>query len=66
VGYEIYYPSPIPTQPAYDRDEVYPEANRASDTVLSIPVHPRVDEEDIETVVRAVEAGTQMAEQTER
>ena len=54
VGYGVYYPLPIPDQPAYDRDVDVPEARRASREVLSLPVHPQLDGDDVETVVSAV------------
>jgi len=58
VGYGVYYPLPIPHQPAYDRDERYPVAERASDEVISLPVHQNVSEEDIRQIVEAVRETT--------
>jgi dTDP-4-amino-4,6-dideoxygalactose transaminase len=54
VGYGVYYPVPIPDQPAYDDLGNYPEAEKASDEVLSLPVHPCVSEDDIRQIVEAV------------
>jgi dTDP-4-amino-4,6-dideoxygalactose transaminase len=54
VGYGIYYPITIPDQPAYDCEATIPVARRLADSVLSIPVHPQVDDDDIETVAGAV------------
>ena len=57
IGYGTYYPEPIPTQPAYDRSTTFPVAERASETVLSLPVHPTVSEDDIDRIVEAVKGG---------
>jgi dTDP-4-amino-4,6-dideoxygalactose transaminase len=57
VGYGVYYPVTIPDQPAYSGESSVPVARRLTDTVLSLPVHPYVTDEDIETVVDAVHAG---------
>ncbi|WP_256289021.1 DegT/DnrJ/EryC1/StrS family aminotransferase [Halobellus inordinatus] len=57
VGYGVYYPHPIPDQPAYERDCDAPAARKASESVLSIPVHPQVSDTGLDTVADAVEAG---------
>jgi dTDP-4-amino-4,6-dideoxygalactose transaminase len=62
VGYGVYYPMTIPDQPAYDRDSSVPVARQLAETVLSLPVHPYVTDEDIETVVNAVEAGMEVSQ----
>ena len=55
VGYGIYYPTTIPDQPAYDHVDVdIPTARQLADRVLSLPVHPGVDETDTNTIVSAV------------
>jgi len=54
VGYGVYYPIPIPDQPAYDRPVSCPRAERLGDRVLSLPVHPGVAEGDVERIVEAV------------
>ena len=59
VGYGVYYPMTIPDQPAYGRDSPVPVARRLTETVLSLPVHPYVTDDDIETVVDAVDAGVE-------
>ena len=57
VGTGVYYPTPIHHQPPYDYvDRDYPVAERLSAEVLSLPVHPKVDASDVETVVEAIEA----------
>lgn len=55
----IYYPIPIHEQPAYaPRDRAFPVAERAADEVLSLPVHPGLDEADLEEISRSVGATT--------
>ncbi len=53
----IYYPTPVHRQPLYRdlgyRDEL-PVAERLSREVLSLPVHPALSRDDLETIVRAV------------
>jgi dTDP-4-amino-4,6-dideoxygalactose transaminase len=53
VGYGVYYPMTIPDQPAYDCEATVPVARQLADSVLSIPVHPQVDDNDIDTVINA-------------
>ncbi|MFC7236105.1 DegT/DnrJ/EryC1/StrS family aminotransferase [Halosegnis marinus] len=51
----VYYPTPVHRQPAYDGwDGSYPNAERAAEEVLSLPVHPRLSGTDIDRVVAAV------------
>ncbi len=57
VGSAVYYPNCIHEQSAYDHiSHDAPVAERASREVLSLPVHPEVDEEDIGTIVDAVQS----------
>lgn len=47
----VYYPTPIHRQPAYSGiDNAFPIADRAAEEVLSLPVHPALTPENIETV----------------
>jgi dTDP-4-amino-4,6-dideoxygalactose transaminase len=60
VGTLIYYPVPIHKQAylqafvpgAADLD--LPVTNRLSDEVLAIPVHPKLSQDDLATIVQAV------------
>ena len=59
----VYYPTPIHRQPAYrgigNTDERFPVAERAAREVLSLPVHPKLTDEEVRYVadcVRAFEA----------
>jgi dTDP-4-amino-4,6-dideoxygalactose transaminase len=52
IGYGVYYPTPIHEQPAYtDVDVSAPQAERATKEVLSLPVHPMLNEDDIDRII---------------
>ncbi|WP_137291567.1 DegT/DnrJ/EryC1/StrS family aminotransferase [Natronorubrum halophilum] len=59
VSTGIYYETPIHHQPAYETVSTaaaaLPNAERAAETVLSLPVHPTLSEPDQRTVVEAVQ-----------
>ena len=56
VDTAIYYPTPVHEQPPYeDVDGTFPHAERASEEVLSLPVHPMLDDEQVDRVARALE-----------
>jgi len=54
----VYYPTTLPRQPvcADGRDQSFPNADRASQHVLSLPMHPYLTEADQENVVQALAA----------
>jgi len=58
VGSAIYYPVPIHKQTYYTQvlgyNQTLPEAEMAASEVLSLPVHPSLSQEDLSTIVRAV------------
>ena len=58
VGSGVYYPIPVHRQQPYLAmgygDERFPIAERLSDEVLSIPVHPGLSDDDVSTVIAAV------------
>jgi len=54
VGYGIYYPVPLSSQPLFDSQDVFPEAELASNEVVSIPVNPSLKRADVEKVVKVV------------
>lgn len=57
IDTSVYYPTPIHEQPAYDDwNRAVPVAERAAETVLSIPVHPQLSPADIERVTDAIES----------
>lgn len=56
VGYGVYYPTPIHRLPSFDLDLDLPETQRAADEVLSLPVRPDLTEDELATIIRAVNA----------
>ena len=56
VGSGVYYPTPIHRLPSFGLDLDLPETERAAQEVLSLPVHPALSDEDLETIVKAVNA----------
>ena len=55
IGSKVYYPRTIPDQPAYDAVSAeVPVARQLTDEVLSLPVHPTVDDTDIDRIAEAV------------
>jgi dTDP-4-amino-4,6-dideoxygalactose transaminase len=55
VGTGVYYPIAIHDQPAYEGyDLELPAVARATDEVLSLPVHPALSRDELEQVARAV------------
>ena len=57
VGSSVHYPLPVHQQPLYSNlgfVDVLPEAERASQEVLSLPVHPALTEEELRWVADAV------------
>jgi perosamine synthetase len=57
IGTRVYYPVPIHLTPFYrDRygDSVCPEAVRAAEQVLSLPVHPALGDAEIDRIVETV------------
>ena len=58
VGTGVYYPVPIHRQAYYAGELGYdlslPAAERAADEVLSLPVHPALSRENLETIVATV------------
>ena len=56
IGSGVYYPTCIHDQPAYDGHEgTYPNAEKAAEEVLSLPVHPNVSEADIERIIEVLD-----------
>ena len=58
VGSAIYYPIPVHRQKPFVAlglgDEPYPVTERLTEQVLSIPVHPSLTDDEIATVIGAV------------
>jgi dTDP-4-amino-4,6-dideoxygalactose transaminase len=54
IGTAVYYPTPITKLAAYEGvDDPAPVAERLADEVLSLPVHPGLDEDDLAQVADA-------------
>ena len=52
----VYYPTPIHEQPAYDdHDVTLPNAEAAAEEVLSLPVHPAVEDHDVDRIADVVD-----------
>lgn len=61
IGTAIHYPCPIHRQPVYESlgyDDVLPQAEAASQEVLSLPVHPALSQYDLDRIVAAVNSFT--------
>ena len=60
VGSAIYYPIPVHRQTPFIAlgfgDESYPVTDRLTAEVLSIPVHPSLDDDEVSAVIEAVNA----------
>ncbi|HTY54087.1 MAG TPA: DegT/DnrJ/EryC1/StrS family aminotransferase [Candidatus Binataceae bacterium] len=58
IGCGIHYPVPLHLQPACRdlgyRSGDFPESERLADTVLSLPMHPHLEERELRTVAKAV------------
>jgi dTDP-4-amino-4,6-dideoxygalactose transaminase len=58
VGTHVYYPAPLPSQPAFARHarpgETWPNAAEASRTILALPVYPHLTDAEVEHVADAV------------
>lgn len=54
IGCGVYYPTPNHRLPSFARHEHLSNTEQAARTVLSIPVHPSLDDEDRERIVTAV------------
>lgn len=56
IGTGVYYPVPNHRLPSFARTEELENTEQAARTVLSLPVHPSLDQEDRERIVAAVNA----------
>ncbi|MCG2622717.1 DegT/DnrJ/EryC1/StrS family aminotransferase [Arthrobacter sp. I2-34] len=56
IGSGVYYPVPNHRLPSFNRDVQLPHTEAAAQEVLSLPVHPSLDAEDLDRIVAAVNA----------
>jgi dTDP-4-amino-4,6-dideoxygalactose transaminase len=60
IGFGVYYPVPIHKQTYYVKelgyDQSLPEAERAAEEVLSLPVHPALSQADLKKIVGTINA----------
>ena len=54
VGSGVYYPTPVHRLPSFDLDVDLPVTAQVADEVISLPVHPSLTQEDLDSVVSAV------------
>ncbi|MGW5051007.1 DegT/DnrJ/EryC1/StrS family aminotransferase [Actinokineospora sp. NPDC004072] len=54
IGSGVYYPIPNHRLPSFNRTEDLPNTEKAAAAVVSLPVHPSLDDEDRERIVTAV------------
>lgn len=54
VGSGVYYPIPVHKLPSFGLSFDLPETSRAAKEVLSIPVHPSLSQDDLETIVSVI------------
>lgn len=53
----VYYPIPLHRQPifrGYGQDDDFPVSTRLAETVLSLPVHPGLTQQDLQHIIRVV------------
>lgn len=56
IGADVYYPTPVPLQDAFDgpsAGEAYPRATAASRSIINLPVHHQLSDADLQRIVLA-------------
>lgn len=60
----VYYPKPLHKQTAFNNvtcsDDLFPNSITSSETVLSLPMHPYLSDEDVAIICTAVEKGVSL------
>ncbi|WP_435129291.1 DegT/DnrJ/EryC1/StrS family aminotransferase [Actinacidiphila sp. bgisy144] len=58
IGSHVYYPLPLPHQPAFSRyaapGDSWPAALRAGERILSLPIYPQLTDDQVEYIADAV------------
>jgi len=52
VGNEVYYPKPVHTLPSFQSELKLPNTDTATQEVLSLPVHPSLSKNQLNTVIK--------------
>lgn len=63
IGADVYYPTPVPLQPAFGGPEAsdrFPNAVAASKTIINLPVHPQLSDSDLDRIVTAATEATHL------
>lgn len=58
IGTGVHYPRPLHKQPAFERmlgNDTLPVSERISKRILSLPVHPALEKEDVASIIQGVE-----------
>ena len=56
IGADVYYPTPVPTQPAFEGPGAaadYPRAMTASQSIINLPIHHQLTQDDLDRIVIA-------------
>lgn len=61
IGVRVYYPLPLHQQPVLQKTGRYqslvlPETEKAVETVFSLPIHPSLTQDELETIAREINA----------
>lgn len=59
IGVDVYYPTPVPSQAAFEGSSAegrYPAAERAAASILNLPVHHQITDADIDRIVSVASA----------
>jgi dTDP-4-amino-4,6-dideoxygalactose transaminase len=54
VGTHVYYPAPLPAQPAFATPGAWPNAEAASRTILALPIYPHLTDAEVEHIADTV------------
>lgn len=54
IGADVYYPTPVPVQPAFEGPDSatrYPRSMAASVSIINLPIHHQLSDEDLDRIV---------------
>lgn len=58
IGSGIHYPDPVPRTPAFGRRLGFPVAEKAADSIVSLPLWPGMTDDDVDRVCEVVSCAT--------